>query len=270
MTLPYDLVSDFAKLTANAEPRNKESSAYGTVVEYNGEKYVRLDGSELLTPATFTTNAVDGERVAVTIKNHSVIVTGNTTSPSARGKEVEAVNGAVSNVESTVSNNSTHIKDVMADVESINAMFRTLVTGQNGESLMTQTDSGWVFSMANVQNLLSKLSTDVNSIDAGITDANCRLNSLDQCVIDLGEYTDYIKFGVDNGKPCIILGEADSTFKVMITNTDIRFMEGSVVPASISNQALNIETAVVNDELRQGNFAWVSRSNGHYSLLWKE
>lgn len=179
------------------------------------------------------------------------------------------IDESISNVENKVDANTTRINNAMLNIDSINAMLSTLVTGKNGESLMTQTDTGWTFSIENVQNALNEIVDNVSNLDTEMTDTQAMLDALNQSVLDLGEYTDYIRFGLDNNKPCIILGETDSEFKVLITNTDIRFMEGSVVPASISNQALNIETAVVNSELRQGDYAWVARANGHYSLIWK-
>lgn len=165
--------------------------------------------------------------------------------------------------------NAGRINEVNLDVDSIRNMISTLVTGQNGESLMTQTEAGWTFSIADMQNLLGQLTNHVTDLNGSMNDTGIQIDQLNKSVTDLGVYTDYIKFGIDNGKPCIILGEVDSVFKVVITNTDIRFMEGSVAPASISNQALNIETAVVNGELQQGGFAWASRSSGNYGLAWK-
>ena len=91
MPLSSELVSQFAKLTSNKPKEEKESTAYGTTVIQNGNKYVKLDGSELLTPASFTTNIANGERVTVRIKNHMAIVTGNITSPAARTSEVKEV-----------------------------------------------------------------------------------------------------------------------------------------------------------------------------------
>ena len=91
MPLSSELVSQFAKLASNKPKEEKESTVYGTTVIQNGNKYVKLDGSELLTPASFTTNIANGERVTVLIKNHMAIVTGNITSPAARSSEVEEV-----------------------------------------------------------------------------------------------------------------------------------------------------------------------------------
>lgn len=153
------------------------------------------------------------------------------------------------------------------DIDAVNANIQTLVTGPNGESLMTQTDSGWTFGMGDMQNTLGSLVDDVSSLEQEKIDIQATLDGLNSAVAGLGAYTEYIKLGVLGGQPCIILGETDSAFKLVITNTDIKFMEGSMTPASISNQTMNIENAVVNKELRQGNFAWTYRSNGHYSLI---
>lgn len=163
----------------------------------------------------------------------------------------------------------SRVNQAYIDIDAIKANIASLVTGQNGETLMTQTDNGWSFNFAGVLNTLDKVTNDVSSIDSDVDNINGRVDTLNQNVEELGEYTEYIKFGVENGKPCIILGETDSIFKVVITNTDIRFMEGSIVPASISNQSLNIDKAVVNGELRQGKFVWLARSNGNYGLAWK-
>ena len=91
MPLSSELVSQFAKIASNKPKEEKESTVYGTTVIQNGNKYVKLDGSELLTPASFTTNIANGERVTVLIKNHMAIVTGNITSPAARSSEVEEI-----------------------------------------------------------------------------------------------------------------------------------------------------------------------------------
>ena len=103
MSLSVDLISQFAKATKNDKKTKTESTVYGTTVEYDGEMYVRLDGSELLTPVTTTTNMVAGERVSVLIKNHSATVTGNITSPSARSGEVGEIDDKLNEISDKIS-----------------------------------------------------------------------------------------------------------------------------------------------------------------------
>lgn len=92
MALSSDLISQFAKIVnSDKKETNNESTAYGTVVEYNNKKYVKLDGSDQMTPYSSTTDVELGERVTVLIKNHSATVTGNISSPSARTDTVKEV-----------------------------------------------------------------------------------------------------------------------------------------------------------------------------------
>ena len=88
-------------------------------------------------------------------------------------------------------------------------------------------------------------------------------------IADLGRIGDYVHIGTYEGEPCIELGENDSDFKLVITNTRIMFMEGSDLPAYINNQSLNIKKAVIEEELQEGGFVWKIRSNGNLALIWK-
>ena len=96
MALSSDLISQFAKVTKDGtKDKNKASIAYGTVVEENEVLYAKLDGSDLLTPVSTTTELKPGERITVTLKNHSAIVTGNISSPSARTDDVKELDNKV-------------------------------------------------------------------------------------------------------------------------------------------------------------------------------
>lgn len=115
MALSNDLLLQFAKIaTAPTETTSKnETIVYGTVVEHAGTKYVRIDGSELLTPAAMTVDAEPDERVTVLLKNHSATVTGNITSPAVRKETV-----------TIVINNVTEVQNILAgkvDTEDLDA-----------------------------------------------------------------------------------------------------------------------------------------------------
>lgn len=98
MALSSDLISKFVKATKDNKKTKNETTVYGTIEEYDGTKYVRIDGSELLTPVSTTvdlSDAKDGERVAVMVKNHTAIATGNASSPAARIGTVQDLDGKV-------------------------------------------------------------------------------------------------------------------------------------------------------------------------------
>lgn len=95
------------------------------------------------------------------------------------------------------------------------------------------------------------------------------LNGKQYSISDLGRIGEYINIGTYEGEPCIELGESDSDFKLLITNTRIMFKEGTNVPAYFNNQSMHIKKAVIEEELQQGGFVWKVRQNGNMGLVWK-
>lgn len=95
------------------------------------------------------------------------------------------------------------------------------------------------------------------------------LNGKQYSIADLGSIGEYVHIGTYEDEPCIELGELDSDFRLVITNTRIMFMEGSSVPAYINNQSLHITKAVIEEEIQQGEFVWKVRANGNLGLMWK-
>lgn len=99
MALSSELIDQLIKVTQNTEPRDKDNTAYGTVVIMGSKKYVKIDGSDLMTPVSSTVAVENGDRVIVTIKSHSATVTGNTSSPAASDKKVTELGTKISDFE---------------------------------------------------------------------------------------------------------------------------------------------------------------------------
>ena len=99
MGLSQDLISQFVKVTNDQQTEKKETIAYGTAVELDGKKYVRLDGSDMLTPVSSTADAEANERVTVLIKDHTATITGNASSPAARKQSVDDAIDQITEVE---------------------------------------------------------------------------------------------------------------------------------------------------------------------------
>ena len=135
MVLSNNLISEFAKITKD-EKVVTEQTVYATIVEQNGEKFARIDGSDILTPISSTTNIVDKERVTVMIKNHTATVTGNLTSPSARNKEV-------ADIEGRVIEQSTKIEQTDSKIEQTATLIMELGgTVEENKSMILQTAEG--------------------------------------------------------------------------------------------------------------------------------
>lgn len=136
MALSNDLISQFVKATQDKEQTKKESTAYGKIVKQGDVEYVQLDGSDLLTPIEKTTVVKDGDRVIVTIKDHTATVTGDLTNPSASDKDVKEIGNKISEFEIVIANKVSteqleaeiaRIETLRAkDLEATNAKFETI------------------------------------------------------------------------------------------------------------------------------------------------
>ena len=121
MPLSTDLISQFVKVTKSEPEESKESTAYGTTVEYNGSTYVKLDGSDLLTPIVTTADVKSGERVTVMIKDHTATVTGNISSPAARTGDVKDLGNKISEFEIVIAD-KVSVAQLEAEIARIDSL----------------------------------------------------------------------------------------------------------------------------------------------------
>ena len=122
MSLSKDLISQFVKATKDATTVKKESTVYGTVVKYNEKTYVKIDGSDLLTPAETLSSVEEGERVSIMIKDHTATITGNYTAPSASSIKVDGM-------DADLKANTANIKNLLAknaEIENLVASKATI------------------------------------------------------------------------------------------------------------------------------------------------
>ena len=83
MNLSNAIAREFAKSVTAEKNSNTNSNVRGTIVTSGGAKFVRLDGSDALTPISEITDAQIGDRVLVTIENHTATIIGNYTYPTS-------------------------------------------------------------------------------------------------------------------------------------------------------------------------------------------
>lgn len=176
MALSKNLISDFVKATTDDKKTAEETTLYGTIVEYNGSKYVRLDGSDMLTPYTATVAAKAGERVRVSVGKHSATVTGNVSSPAARTGDVEELGQKVDIFDAVVANKAT-IKDLeverarVDDLVADNVVIKNQLTADSAEIKDLKADNVDIKGKltardAEIENLKA------NKIDAEVVSAN--------------------------------------------------------------------------------------------------
>lgn len=204
----------------------------------------------------------------------------------AAGETASDAQDSANQAQNTADDASTRINAAELTINTINACISSLVIGSNGESLMTQTEDGWQFNIGTMQDTLNTTSTTLNTLTNQVGSVQGTVSSLQTAVNDLGVLAEYVRITTyyneetGNNEPCIELGESDSDFKVLITNTRILFMEGSNTPTYIKDNTLMTNNVEVKNELRQnyfdsnddecGHWIWSVRQNGNYGLIWKE
>ena len=101
MSLDKKVIKDFVAAVNKKEVTKTPTILTGTVHREGGTVSVKIDGSESLTPVSTVINVEDGERVTVIIENHKAMITGNLSSPAARGNDVEDLKEVVADKVST-------------------------------------------------------------------------------------------------------------------------------------------------------------------------
>lgn len=193
-----------------------------------------------------------------------------TEAPEDVDDDVSTAQETANDASESASENKEKIAYAEALIAKLEDAIAMLVTDGDGGSLMTQTaDGGWTFSMAETNDALFSISEMLSNMTTDLGDTNAVVERLDSAVTDLGELASYVKIDKSGDQPLIELGTSDGEFRLLITNTDIRFTQGSSVPAYISNKALHITKAVIEEELQLGGFVIKKRSNGNLGFLWK-
>lgn len=157
----------------------------------------------------------------------------------------EGIELSVDKIKETTDGNTADIERAHSRLQLLEGSFLSLVEDENGATVLKQTSTGWTYDFSAMQDLLADNAKKIE------------------------ESGEYIKFVVFEGEPCIELGEGDSDFKVLITNTRIMFREGSQTPCFISNNEFVAENVSVKEELRFGQWFLSVRANGNLGLSWK-
>lgn len=172
-------------------------------------------------------------------------------------------NNKVDNITETVTKTSAELKVLSDSISS-------LVTDAKGQSLMTQTGSGWTFNIGSIQSALNGAIGDIQDVKGDIDGVNELANKTNQLANDVAKKTAYINMTQDeSGQPVMELGQQNGEFRLRITNTSMDFMQGSQKIAYLSNRQLYIQSSVVTDEMKIGasaGYIWKKRGNGNMGL----
>lgn len=183
--------------------------------------------------------------------------------------ENEAAQSAADEANSSAATANERLTVAETLVQQLSNSIAMLVVDENGESMMTQTENGWQFSMketasavSGISELLKTLREDAGSIEAAVA-------ALQQAVNDHGVPLEYVNITTYESEPCIELGESGSDFKLLITNTRIMFMNGSNIPTYIGTNGVVTQDITVQGEIVQGGYVTMNTADGGWGIFWK-
>lgn len=193
MGLSYDIISEFVKITNDDRSKPREGTVYATIVKTSDGKFVKIDGSDLLTPTETTTDIEDGERVTVMIKDHTATVTGNVSSPSASSNRVDKV---VDSVTEQIGVFETVVADKVSvnELEAYKATIEILIAGkaeiEDLEAIYAKIEDLEVKD-AEIENAVIDKATieDLEAINAKIENLEVKDAEIENAVIDNLEAT---------------------------------------------------------------------------------
>jgi phage-related protein len=156
-----------------------------------------------------------------------------------------------------------------AAIDLINESLKTLIKGANGQSLMTQTENGWEFSIESLLNTVDKAIDDISKLEGDADNVRNDLENIKNDLNTASKVLSYVKVYDVDGDPHLELGTSANGFKSIHTNKGIQFMIGEIVSAFIDYNALNITRAIIHDELQIGGFLIKERANGNVGFVWR-
>lgn len=140
-----DLINKVVSLAKDNEKKSKSTTLYGTVKKDGDKTYVRIDGSDILTPCTSTINVEHDERVRVVIANHEAVIVGNLTSVGARQKDVDtAKEEVIAELDGRVENSLTAYEEKLKAMNELAAntlgFYYTEEKDENGATIAYRHD----------------------------------------------------------------------------------------------------------------------------------
>ena len=260
MSISNDLVKQFVQITKDNSPVKTESTVYGTAVEYEGQMYVQIDGSDLITPVETTTELKSGERVTVMIKDHNATVTGNLTNPAAGKNTVANIQGNLNDIGTQITEFEVVIADKVStkDFEANNAAINNLLVGKadiNDLNAVSASVRNLEAENANIQTLIADKANitdltaanakidDLYASKADITELNAATADINDLNANLGKISTLIggDANIDNVQSIILTADNTTIDNALIKNAMIDTISADkITSGTVDTNKVNI------------------------------
>ena len=218
MNLSQDLISKFVEVTNQKKTESQGKNVYGTIVESDGEVLVRLDGAELLTPISGVVDAKNGDRVLVSLADHSAVVLGNFTyKPSARdtAKAQTTADEALASAseaqdEAQLARQEAH--DAYEDSQNAQQVANEAVDAANvatqSATEATEKANEVESKVGTIEQNIESMNTDLDEINAVVDGVQVSVQEVDQKATQAGEAASQAQVKADEAKEALSVTQA--------------------------------------------------------------
>ena len=262
MELSSELASQFAKVTNDSSRNTNGTKLYGTITMLGEVPYVKLDGTEELTPISRTVEVAEGDRVEVMIANHSATVTGNLTDPSigiVRAGNLESkitqtaeqiqlqVSDLEKNLDSKITQTATEIRSEVSDLDG--RFSENITTVENGiRNDMTNSLASMSDTLTGLSNDLTGLGEDLTGLEESTNSSISTINaSIESITLNVSNLDSKITQTAAEIRSEVSAEVSDLNATIVNTETGIRdtiSVEVASLDSKITQTATSIQTDV--------------------------
>ena len=255
MSLPNELITKLVTvMNDNDTKKTNNEPVQGTIVKMGDVNYVRLDGSNLLTPVNTAVDVDDGERVLVSILNHTATVTGNISSPAARKIIVDNVaNEVVEATNSiTVMNSTIKVIDdkVTSQGNTITQINNDIVTQNNTIQVMNNTIVSQGNRITQINDTITSQGNTITRIGDIVTSQGNQITQMGNSITSQGNQITMIRNDV-----------TANNNKLTVVDNDIKEINDKIDSQNNTITQQGNSITEINDKIDSQNNTIVSQGN---------
>ena len=255
MPLSSDLISQFTKATNDSKSDKSDIALRGTVVMYDERPYVKLDGSDELTPVARTVEVSEGDRVEVSIKNHTAIVTGNTSDPSIGVKRAGDLETSISQTAEEIRLEAKNMADELT--ASINLTASEIRNEVSDE--VNKLNSSITQNADNITSVVKKVNTnegDIETLETRITQNADNITSVVKNQYEFSEFKQTVEGFSFMGKGGTVkISGGDLNLTGAISFSDLSDSDDVQADINTANSNASSAKTTANNALYQSQIA---------------
>lgn len=240
MELNNDLITQFAKIT-KFNTGKSATTVRGTIRKSDDRAYIQIDGADegSMTPVETVVEIADGDRVIATVKDHSVIVTGNKTNPAIGTFTAESIKSEITRTAS----------EIKLKVEQFDKSYGEFTV--KADSVTTKVEN-FDKSYGEFKVTADSITGKVEDFDESYSEFKQTANSITSKVEDFDDsYTEFKQTATEISSKIVDFDGDYSEFKQSIDGVEFTTKDGTtyIKGSSIETGSLNLSGAITWDDL---------------------